>query len=722
MRPGSLVLLAALAGLGVARAMPANPHAHFTRSGTQILKDGVPFRAIGADHFMLGYQFHGNPPNTPPALAADMGAKALADAKDKGLALFRFSVFGFGADDLRRWRDSRPQFLAELDALCDRAHEQGVLLVPSLLWNFQAVLDLTGDSRGSFFKDPGSTSWNLLRDYTASVVGHLQGRDEILMWELANEIAYICDANPPGGNAYDRVSSDDLIAFMRRFAQEVKNADPDRPVTSGYGFPTTYAQHLRNRPQWKSGGDFGHDSESQFQGYIRDMHPDPIDVISVHFYNGAPSGDNQRFKAVGADDASTLSYPKRAADLAGKPLFVGEFGDTQPFTSVDPRGLFEQSVVASCEQLGIPLAAAWDFEFYQFDTVTRNDFSFDPGYNDDLLAAFRASNERSGAIAPLGAPTPPRVVVTGPFEGDHVAAPATITVQASDAGAVQSVALLVDGTSVQTVTSLPYTFTWTPASSGPHALVALATNGAGITARSLPVHVLVDGSPAAGSLIVTSSASNWSQVAPLSFASAYGEGLASTTGAPGVSVTVTDALGATLAGQVLYVSPTQANFVFPQGAASGPAVVTVTSDTGVSSTGSVEVVPVAPAVFTPGNGLASASILRVHADGSQSQEAALTVDGSGAIVALPVDLGVAAGDQVYLLLYTTGTRAASNLGATFAEIPSGSASLLAPQSPDVGLDLLQVLVPASLDGTNGLVNVALSADGLRANVVQIAIK
>src|SRR5690242_12652287 len=97
------VLLTTVAG-SVAANPPANPHVHFTRSGTQILRDGTPYRAVGADHFMLGYQFHGNCPSTPANLSVDMGAKALADANERGLALFRFSVFGYGAADIQRWR------------------------------------------------------------------------------------------------------------------------------------------------------------------------------------------------------------------------------------------------------------------------------------------------------------------------------------------------------------------------------------------------------------------------------------------------------------------------------------------------------------------------------------------------------------------------------------------------------------------------------------------
>jgi uncharacterized protein (TIGR03437 family) len=719
----------ALLGTRVASATPANPHAHFTVSGNQILRDGQPFRAVGADHFMLGYQFHGTVPNTPSDLCVDMGRKAIADAKLKGLALFRFSVFGYGQTDIQRWQQQTPQFLAELDALCDAAHEQGVLLVPDLCWNWQAFTEATGDSQGSFFKDPGSASWNLLVSYTTSVVTHLVNRDEIIMWELANEIAYICDANPPSGLASDRIASSDMIAFMQRFANIVQDADPDRPITSGYGMATAYAQHLRQKPQWDGGGSFGNDTWNQFQQYMADMHPDPISVMSVHFYNGTPSGDNQRFKSVGVDDASTISYPKGAADVSGKPLFVGEFGDCQPYTSVNPQGLFEQSVIQWCATYGIPLAAAWDFEFYQFDAVTRNEFSIDPGYNDSLLATFQASNVASAAIAAPSGPTAPTVVLTGPFEGTSLPAsqPVTVTSQACDAQTVQSVALLVDGANVSTLTQLPYTFSWTPAVPGNHTLVAVATNGAGLATRSEPVHVTVTGAPSSGSLEVLSSATGWSQIAPGSFATAYGQGLSTSTGsvspqAPStVSLVLQDSTGASFTATLLYASPTQVNFLVPQGAAGGPATVTVTSDTGAVSSGSVEVVPVAPGIFSVGSGVAAATALVVHADGSRSSQAVFTLDPSGNVTALPLVLNGAPGDQVYLSLYGTGLAAGTTTSVTFAEIP-GTVTFSGAQGVTPGLDQVNVIVPSSLAGTNGLVDVALSVNGLRANVLQIAIQ
>lgn len=168
-------------------------------------------------------------------------------------------------------------------------------------------------------------------------------------------------------------------------------------------------------------------------------------------------------------------------------------------------------------------------------------------------------------------------------------------------------------------------------------------------------------------------------------------------------MSVQDAQGATFAATVTDASPTQVNFLVPRGAANGPAKVTVTSDTGASFTGAVEVVPVAPSVFV-------ATLTRVHADGSQSLE----------YVTGPIDLGVAAGDRVYLTLSGTGFKNASSAKVLFGAV-AGDVSFAGATVTD-GLEQVNVLIPSVLDGTNASVDVRLLAAGLRANVALLAIR
>src|SRR5207253_305378 len=108
-------------------------------------------------------------------------------------------------------------------------------------------------------------------------------------------------------------------------------------------------------------------------------------------------------------------------------------------------------------------------------------------------------------------------------------------------------------------------------------------------------------------LTVQSSAASSSAVAPNSIASMYGQNPATSTAQAisqplptslgGVNVTVQDATGAQRQAPLIYVSPSQINFIVPDGTAPGAARFTVANGTTTSSaTGSVQTV--APSLFS----------------------------------------------------------------------------------------------------------------------------
>jgi uncharacterized protein (TIGR03437 family) len=220
-------------------------------------------------------------------------------------------------------------------------------------------------------------------------------------------------------------------------------------------------------------------------------------------------------------------------------------------------------------------------------------------------------------------------------------------------------------------------------------------------------------------------------VTALAIASAYGPGLATVTAtapdgtAPplslgGTALTVTDAAGTARAAAISYVSPTQVNFVVPAGTAPGTATVAVTNASGSVVTGTVAVVPVSPGIFSQdatGSGVAAASFVTVHADGSQTTGPAARYDAATSTFApLPVSL---AGDPVYLVLFGTGLRAhAGPVTVAIGGVPA-TVTYAGPQLQFPGLDQVNVLVPSSLAGS-GTVGVAVVVDGLAANVVSIA--
>jgi uncharacterized protein (TIGR03437 family) len=221
-----------------------------------------------------------------------------------------------------------------------------------------------------------------------------------------------------------------------------------------------------------------------------------------------------------------------------------------------------------------------------------------------------------------------------------------------------------------------------------------------------------------------------------SIVSAFGSNLAMTTqGATalplptvlgGTSVKVVDSAGAERQAPLYFVSPTQVNYQVPPGTALGPATIKITNAEAGTYAGSVEIVSVAPGVFSADGtspGLAAANVLRVRVDGSQSYEPVARLEPvQNRIVAVPIDLGPE-GDQVYLLLYGTGIRKRSSVAGVRVSIggTDGTVSYAGPQAEFPGLDQVNALLPRSLRG-RGEVEVALTVDGKAANPVRVNVR
>jgi len=223
-------------------------------------------------------------------------------------------------------------------------------------------------------------------------------------------------------------------------------------------------------------------------------------------------------------------------------------------------------------------------------------------------------------------------------------------------------------------------------------------------------------------------------VAPDSIASAFGRSLApSTETAPGiplpttlagVSLRLRDAAGADHAAPLYFVSQRQLNFLVPDAAATGLAGVSVLSGEQVVAVGTIRLENVAPSLFSAngnGRGVAAAFALRVTADGAQSQ-ALIFQCASGACSAAPINLGPES-DQVYLLLFGTGIRRRSGLGAVTATVGGLDVPVLfAAAQQSVGLDQVNIgPLPRAL-AARGQVDILLTVDGRRANTVTAAIQ
>lgn len=210
-------------------------------------------------------------------------------------------------------------------------------------------------------------------------------------------------------------------------------------------------------------------------------------------------------------------------------------------------------------------------------------------------------------------------------------------------------------------------------------------------------------------------------VAPDSVAALFGAQLGQTTASAtsfplpltlaGVTVMVNN-----LSASLLYVSPTQINYIVPANTDPGTAAVTVMNGGAAVATGTVPVEAVSPSIFTilaSGKGTPAA---QTTFDGVTFQSVGYT-DGSSRVLSV----GTAARPN-YLVLYGTGLRrrsSLSNVRVTIGGVPA-EVTFLGAHSRLAGMDQLNVKLPQELRG-RGNVDVVVTIDGKSANIVTVNI-
>jgi uncharacterized protein (TIGR03437 family) len=190
----------------------------------------------------------------------------------------------------------------------------------------------------------------------------------------------------------------------------------------------------------------------------------------------------------------------------------------------------------------------------------------------------------------------------------------------------------------------------------------------------------------------------------------------------GTTVNVTDSAGVTRPAVLFSVSTTQVTYQVPPGTALGAATVTITAGDGVTGAAQVQVAPVSPGVFTlNAAGLVKAVVIRVS-NGNQFVEDVFEIDATGAVIARPITISNS--DQVFLIAYGSGFRAASSGGVTVTIGPDSPPVIYAgPQGVAVGVDQFNILLPADLAaGGQQSVSLTLTAGGQTANTVNLTVK
>jgi chitodextrinase len=232
---------------------------------------------------------------------------------------------------------------------------------------------------------------------------------------------------------------------------------------------------------WRVGGDsFGGWPYSGSQSYIN------AEIDDVAIYGTALTADrvDAHYRATGRSGPDTVAPQVSITSPAdGATISTGTV--TVAVAATDAVGV--TSVEVSVD--GTPVA-----------TDTTDPYSVDwnatAGQHTIVATALDAAGNigtSSTVTVTATAPdtTPPQTAITSPADGASLFGATTVTATATDDRTVKSVILKVDGVTVDTDTSAPYSFNWDASVEGTHVLTTIAEDMAGNTGTSAAVNVTV---------------------------------------------------------------------------------------------------------------------------------------------------------------------------------------------------------------------------------------
>jgi uncharacterized protein (TIGR03437 family) len=190
----------------------------------------------------------------------------------------------------------------------------------------------------------------------------------------------------------------------------------------------------------------------------------------------------------------------------------------------------------------------------------------------------------------------------------------------------------------------------------------------------------------------------------------------------GVFLTIKDSAGKQFQVGLFFVSPGQVNFEVPETAATGPATLTVQNPQGIVASGTVQIVAVAPSLYTAdasGTGPPAALVLFYDGNGNfQKYTLAASCDSSNHCTPAPID--VHAAPLMFLQLYGTGIRNRSDISKVSCNMGGIilSADYAGSQNTFPGLDQVNIKLPLSLAG-KGTFSLVLTVDGIATKPVQV---
>ncbi len=386
--------------------------------GTDLYLDGKEYREIGFNKYDLLHQSIFCPEEEWQTKNKQIVTRDLEALHQHGFKIVRFMACPYFAIDYDRYffhRDKEIQiakreiYFKRFDRILDLCDQYDIKVIPSLIWWNAVFADLGGHSIHEGIINPQSAARQKIKEYITAVVSRYKDRTTIAMWELGNEWNLEADLQLNNGVIRDyahnltpsvvvrdgsnNFTSEELAEMVQQLAELIKSIDKNHLVTTGHSSPRPAAMHLLRAALNIEPVDWTRDNRQELIEYIQLSNPDPIDIISIHYYEEAFSCFD------GNDNMSTRNIKSfmQTAQKIGKPLMIGEIGmyKKMPDEIEDYRKPGCLPYIESCLQEivknKIPLTLYWT---YHDSVIERGEqhWSLEYGKTDEILKRIEQAN------------------------------------------------------------------------------------------------------------------------------------------------------------------------------------------------------------------------------------------------------------------------------------------------------------------------------------------
>eukprot|EP00831_Metopus_contortus_P056868 TRINITY_DN4910_c0_g1_i2.p1 TRINITY_DN4910_c0_g1~~TRINITY_DN4910_c0_g1_i2.p1 ORF type:complete len:477 (+),score=85.86 TRINITY_DN4910_c0_g1_i2:242-1672(+) len=185
---------------------------------------------------------------------------------------------------LGNWKpyfNDEKKYWENMDLLVDAFEKANVGLIPTLFWKHEYIPWEFNESQKDMM-NPDSKGRKFMAEYTKKFINRYKDRKIIWMWEWSNESNYAWNLphERKKKNQNDVLTHELGMTISKAFAEEVRQLDPYRPISTGNGSVREdfYNRAMNLRNLWKK------DTLAEQLIAAKWCAPDPYDTLSIHRY------------------------------------------------------------------------------------------------------------------------------------------------------------------------------------------------------------------------------------------------------------------------------------------------------------------------------------------------------------------------------------------------------------------------------------------------------